>query len=218
MTGDVLSGDEAFAHQLADALFDGGDTSGVVGSLAVPEPDVIRVSPDDVLGAFEDCHQGSGFIETDCQAISPDGLHKCFDDDDETHMDDHWCCCEVRWPLDDDDPRRVKYVTREEGLGPEPTITVNSWSYSYGVYDLGDELNEESWLGETVTGVYVDEMADVSYQDWDKMMARLGNLRTPESDAPPSSGHDPDVLRAIMGTEDPALKRALLEEYHREDR
>lgn len=146
-------------------------------SLAVPEPDVIRVSADDVVDAsFDVCSDGQGFTDQECQAISPDGLHKCYADKPPSrdHEDGHYCCCGVEWPLE------------------------------------GEQA------------VYVDEIADVSREDWDKLMVRLGNLRTAEADAPDryTDPHADDDMRRAIGrsiehTEDPSLRRALLEAYHR---
>jgi hypothetical protein len=68
--------------------------------LARPDPEVIRVDPSDVLElpAFDGCCDGNGFTEIDCQALSPDGQHKCYDDGDETHdPTKHWCDCGADW-------------------------------------------------------------------------------------------------------------------------
>ena len=125
-----------------------------------------RVVTGDVIEPFDACSEGNGWGPEDCQEVSPDGLHKCYDDapwKDLGHEVYHWCGCDEQWPL-----------------AEQPQESAERFSH--------DEV------------------------------ARLGNLRTPEADAP--DREEPawmrDAIRhSVERVEDPSLRRVLLEEFHR---
>lgn len=70
----------------------------------VPLPRRVVATPDDVMAPFAACATSSfdgvqGWEDTDCQDLSPDGLHKCWDSAGYAHEPEHWCLCRKAWPI-----------------------------------------------------------------------------------------------------------------------